>query len=162
MALPTSFWSTTYADNTVKSNGEPETTSTSIPITTLTAANVVAQAALIADLNTAIEALVLGHQVAQQTVFDRPVYEKIPADSNLAQRENKWLVRYHGATTFQKFQVTIGTADLSLLPDGSEFLDLTDGEGLAFKTAFQAIAKSPNNGAENTVVDSIQFVGRNS
>lgn len=161
MAVATSFFSVTIADNTLKSNGNPETTSAEVALTALTAANLVAQTTLIAAYKTALEGIIMGNVVGQQTVQNRPVLANTPASSNLAQRENKWLVRYHGATTFQKFRVSYGTADLSLLPDHSEFLDLSTSPGSDFVTAFEAAVKNPNDQSEAVVVDTIQFVGRN-
>jgi len=161
MAVATSFFSMTIADNTLKSNGNPETTSAEVALTALNAGNLAAQATLIAALRTAVEGIILGNVVGQQTVQNRPVLANTPAASNLAQRENKWLVRYHGAITFQKFRVSYGTADLSLLPDHSEFLDLTTSPGDAFKDAFEAVVKNPNDQSEAVVVDTVQFVGRN-
>lgn len=161
MALPLSFFSQTIADNTVKNNGQPETSTWSVAVTTLTAANLVAQAALISALDTAISAILLGLTQKDEVVLSRNVLTSGPAASNLAQRENKYLVRYHGATLNKKFNVSLPTADLSLLPNHSEFLDITAGVGLAVKSAWELVVKSPDDGAEATILDSIQFVGRN-
>jgi len=65
-------------------------------------------------------------------------------------------------TTGQKYRVSLPTADLSVLPNNSEFLDLTGGVGLALKDAFEAVVRSPGNGANAVTLDSVQFVGRNS
>lgn len=161
MALPVSFYSLTLNDNTLRSNGIPESTNSEIAITTLTAANYAAQSALIAALQTAIDDVVIGVLAKATTTILRSILSSSPASSPLAQRENKWLLRYHGNTLQQKFQVSIGTADLSLLSNNSEFLDLTTSPGSALKSAFEAIAKSPDDGAESVTLDSVQFVGRN-
>lgn len=163
MARPVSFYTHTIADNTLKNNGQPETTSTEVAITTLTAANVVAQQSLINDLAVAIAGITLG-QVNKDTVtFNRIPGVPGPSSNPLAQRENKYLVRYHDATTYDKMSVSYGTADLSLLANNSEFLDLTDGGPIeAFVTAFEAVVKSNFDPTHAVVVDSIQFVGRNS
>jgi len=162
MAKATSFWSITMADNTVNSKGSPETTNAEIAVTPLSAANVVAVTTAIAAFKVAVKAILIGNQVGEQTTFVRPTMEQVPADTNLAQRENKYLFRYHGATTFGKETVSYGTADLSLLPDGSEFLDLTADPGLALKTAFEAVVKMKYDASEAAILDSVQFVGRNS
>jgi len=161
MALPVSFVSLTMADNTVKSNGTPEVSTISLPVTTLTAGNYAAKSALIASLITALEGITIGNPIKDETVILRQVISSSPASSSLAQRENKFLLRYHGATLNQKFQASIGTADLTQLMPNSEFIDLTDGAGAALKTAFQAIVQSPDDAAEAVVLDSVQFVGRN-
>jgi len=162
MAIPVSFYSLTLADNTVKANGEPETTSTSVPTTTLTPANVAAQATLGGNLKTAIAAITLGTFMKDELTYARAILGNTPASSNLAQRENKWLLRYHDATNYQKYSVSVGTADLSLLPDHTEFLDLTAGAGAGLKTAFEAFVVSPNDASHSVILDSAQFVGRNS
>lgn len=162
MALPVSFYSETLADNTIKSNGEPETASWSVAITTLTAANLVAQTTLINNLHAAVAALVLGNFAKEETVVNRSIMNSGPASSPLAQRENKLLLRYHGQTLNKKFRVSIPTFDLTVLMPNSEFVDLTTGAGAALKTAFEAIVKSPNDATETVVLDSAQFVGRNS
>jgi len=162
MPLPLSSFTITIADNTLKPNGEPETTSTTVPVTTLTPANVAAQITLANNLSAAIAAITLGNFLKNESVYARNVVGVGPAASTLAQRENKWLFRYHDATTYQKFQVSYGTADLSLLPDNEEFLDLTADEGLAAKTAFEAVVVSPADSTHSVILDSVQFVGRNS
>jgi len=161
MALPVSFYNLTVNDNTLKANGTPESSSMGVAVTTLTAANVAAQSALIINLENAIDGVTIGEMAKSEIVFERSILSASPASSTLAQRENKWLMRYHGNTLNQKFQVSVGTADLTLLDSGSEFLDLTADEGLALKTAFEAIVKSPNDAAETVTLDSVQFVGRN-
>lgn len=161
MALPHSYFTQTIADNTVKPNGSPEITSYSVPITTLTAGNVVAKEILVANLLAAVDAIILGQDQKTEIVFDRGIVSYSPAASQLAQRENKWLCRYHGTTLHQKFQVSIGTADLTQLPNHSEFLDLTGGVGAALKTAFEAIVVSPDDAGEAVILDTVQFVGRN-
>lgn len=161
MSLPVSFVSVTFNDNTVRPNGTPENTNASFPITTLTAANYTAKASLIDALLTAIGSIVLGVEAKEETVFLRSFISADPASSALAQRENKWLMRYHDAVTQQKFQVSVGTADLTKLMPHSEFIDLTAGDGAALKTAFEAIVVSPDNAANAVVLDTVQFVGRN-
>lgn len=161
MALPVSFYNLTINDNTLKPNGGVESTSMQVAVTTLSAANVVAQAALVINLENAIDGVTIGEMAKSEIVFEREILSTDRAATTLAQRENKWLMRYHGVTLNERYQVSIGTADLTLLPDGSEFLDLTADEGLALKTAFEAIVKSPGDGAEAVILDSVQFVGRN-
>lgn len=163
MVAAQSFFSMTYNDNTInQKTGQPENGTFEVAVGTLTSANVAAQLVKIATLVTAVEALVIGVQAKNAVIFDRNVLGAGPAASVLAQRENKWLCRYHGATTFKKFRVSIPTADLTLLPaTNTEFLDLTAGAPLAFKTAFEDIITSPDDGAEAVILDSVQFVGRN-
>jgi len=96
-----------------------------------------------------------------QILFLKDEISSAPAAVQAAQRENKLLLRYHGATSNQKFNVSIPTFDLTLLPNHSEFLDLTAGVGLALKDAFEDVVRSPNDSSEVVILDTAQFVGRN-
>jgi len=162
MAKPVTFGVLTYNDNTMKSNGEPETASFSWAMPTATPANIAAQDTLVDNIVTAVNAVTLGVLGKREHIYERLFISRIRAASTSAQRENKWLVRYHGNITQDKFQLSIPTADLSLLPDGSEFLDITAGVGLALADALEAALSSPNDTTETITVDSVQFVGRNS
>lgn len=161
MALATSYFSQTIYDSTLKPNGTPESTNWRVPIATLTAGNVVAKSALVDALIAAVTALILGNIGSNEIVFDRDITSVAPAASQLAQRENKMLLRFSDGATLQKFTVSIGTFDLTALPLHSEFLDLTAGEGLALKTAFDAIVVNPTVAANPVTLNSVQFVGRN-
>jgi hypothetical protein len=162
MALPVSFYSQTYADNTIKSNGQVEKSGWTVAVANLTAANVVAQDVLIGTLGVAIDAILLGVRTEIAVVFARQHQGTGPSSNPLAQRENKFLIRYHGATLFKKFNISIPTADLTKLMTNSEFVDVTSGPGQAIKTAWELVVVSPDDAAEATILDSIQFVGRNS
>lgn len=162
MPLPVSFFSMKVADNTLKSNGRPETASFRVPITTITAGNFAATDTAITAFVAAIDGLILGVVNRRTTeAFTSTATNPGPSSDPLAQRENKWLVRYHDAVNGQPFQVSLPTADLSLHMANSEFVDLTAGVGLAFKTASEAVMVSPNDSAHSIVIDSLQFVGRN-
>jgi len=161
LATPQSFYSETIADNTVKTNGQPETSTWQVAIAELTAANVVAQEGLLTTLSSAVGNVILGNLLRTQIVLSRDEISSAPAALQAAQRENKLLLRYHGATSNQKFNVSIPTFDLSLLPNHSEFLDLTAGDGATLKSAFEAVVRSPNNDTEVVILDTAQFVGRN-
>jgi type II secretory pathway pseudopilin PulG len=119
-------------------------------------------------LRTATAALVRGVIAnEQQDVFNTILSQALPTDQD-AQRGNKWLVSYHDNTQFfdppvnaipndaylRKFRVMIPTANNSLLADNENDLDITAGAGLAFKTAFEAVAKSPAGGT--VVIDFIR------
>lgn len=160
MPLPLSFYGATVADNTVKANGQPETSSWQVPITTLTPANVAATEGLAGALLAAIAGICIGSNQNTQLVYNRPILSATPAASQLAQRENKWLARYHDATTFKKFTVSWPCADLTELVSGEEFLVLTSGAGATLKSAFEAVVVSPDDSTHAVVLDSVQFVGR--
>lgn len=114
-------------------------------------------------LRTAIEAITLGVVQQETWIGDRTVLSNTPPTDPLAQRENKWLVRYVGDTTGKQFGVEIATAELAgghLLPM-SDFADLTETDMAAFVTAFETIARTPDSDLETVTVQSIQFIGRN-
>lgn len=162
MALPSSFASWTMNDNTRKANGEPESANFSLPIITLTPANAAATETAVLDLETAILNITLGELAKREIVYARDALSSSPAASVQAQRELKLLLRYTDAVTGAKFRVSIPTFDLSQLPANSEFLNLAAGVGAALKTAFEAVVRSPDNDANAVVLQSAQFVGRNS
>lgn len=162
MAKPVSFGQVTIADNTAKSDGRPESASMEVPITTITPANQAATVTAWGNLLTAFAGVTLGRYIKNTLTLARDVTgAQIPATDPLAQRENKWLCRYHDATTFEQFVASLPTADLSLHIANSEFVDLTAGAGLAVKTAWEAVVVSPSDAAHAVVLDSMQFVGRN-
>lgn len=128
----------------------------------------------IGALRTAIDGITIGVPAAEsQTVFDTLLSQALPT-SEFAQRGNKWLVSYHDNTPFfddpvnaipneaylRKFRVMIPTADNSLLAANEKRLDLTVNPGLAFKTAFEAMAKSPAGGS--VVIDFVEQTNVNS
>jgi hypothetical protein len=154
MAQPVSSAGESYRDY-----GTPgEKANFEITVNDLTAGNVVATTGALITLWGAIDALVLGHIASRRVTWSSTEPDDTVVTNPLAQRENKWLVRYHD-TSARKFRVELPTADLSLLDTGTEFLNLAGTEAAAFKTAFEAVAKSPDDQSA-VVVDSIQFVGR--
>lgn len=111
----------------------------------------------ITALYSAVDGLVLGVEkgsyLVQRTEKDAGS-DALPA-SGAAQRTTKWLVRYtDGASNLRHLE--IGTADHALTTPPSDYVDLTAGAGLAFKTAFEALTIA---GGTPTVL-SIQAVGR--
>lgn len=154
-----SMYELTFNDNTVK-NGTPEKGRCRFHITDINAGNLAATQTALAALLTAIEGIVVGVLNKERIVLSDTLASSAPAASQLAQRENKWLVTYTDTVTHRLYRGEIPTADLTMLPNNSENLDLSGGAGAAFKTAFEAIVKSPDN---NTVqVVSVQYVGRSS
>jgi len=155
----------TQASQSLQDYGTPgsgtgaEKSSWAVWATTLSAANFTAQTGLAAALWTAALDITLGSQSSTR-LLAASTLSAVENTNPLAQRENKWLVRYHD-TAGTKFTVEIPTADLSLLTLGTEFLNLDDsGPIAAFVTAFEAYAKSPDDPTLSVTVDSIQFVGR--
>lgn len=84
------------------------------------------------------------------------------ATNPYAQREMKWLVTYVGNTSGKQFSIEIAAPDVTdnTVPN-SDVADLTSTDWVAFKTAFEAFAKSPDNGTEAVTVVKAHLVGRN-
>lgn len=82
------------------------------------------------------------------------------AANKFAQREMKWLCRYHDTTTLKKHTMEIPASDAALLTGNTDFADLAAGNGLTFYTEFNAQVRAPDTG-NNVVLDSAELVGRN-
>lgn len=139
-------------------DGEPS--SVTFPAADLTAANFDAQVAALASLRTALEGVAVDLQTGHFIGNDYVIVEgsAARADSPLAQRENKWLVRYHDSNG--AYTLTIPCADLTVLdPNNRGFMQIASGAGATFVSAFEAYV---NQGGGSVTVDSVQFVGRNS
>lgn len=113
-------------------------------------------------MRTAIDNITLGTLQQESWVGDRTVLSNETPTNNFAQRELKWRVVYKGNTSQKLFQIEVPTADPTgrLLPK-SDRANLTQGQMAAFVTAFQDIARSPEDDTENVTVQYIQLVGRN-
>lgn len=137
-----------------------EATTFQVKAADLTAANFDAQVALQVALGAATNGICLGalKKIEYGNVIDSPVLE---SDEPTAQRELKWLVKYHDATTADKLRLTIGTADPAALdPNARKQAYIGDGDVVdAFVTAFEAYVLSPLGNAVE--IDQIVLVGRN-
>lgn len=154
MAAPTTQVEASWRDY------NSEASRTGVWVTTLTAGNIVAQTTLINSLLTAMAAVTLGEQQTQTITLSRIIVSgDLPTDVH-AQRENKWLVRYHDVGTNEKFTVTIPCADLTLLADHSDMADMSTSAWVNLKAAWELIVRGPNDN-NLTILDSAQFVGRN-
>lgn len=116
----------------------------------------------VGQVRTAIEGITLGVMAKERLKVFETALSGARAASQLAQTEIKWLATYHDNTQFfdapvnaipnagygKPFSIEIPTADLSLLADGDETLDITTpgSPGNNFKLAFDAVARSPYGG----------------
>jgi len=128
---------------------------------TANAGNLAAQQTLAADLVAAIDDLVIGEITKQEqclVILDTPAIPTSP----YAQREMKWLVSYSGDTSGKKFSIEIPTPDITdnVVPN-TDVADLSSADWAAFVTAFEAYARSPENGTETVTVLGARLVGRN-
>lgn len=138
---------------------DAETTVFRVNTTPISAANFDAQLALQVALGNAINGITLG--TLQKIVYGNEITSPGVCNDPLAQRENKWLIRYRDDVTGEPYRLELGTADLTKLdPNNRGFAQMGDGAEVdAFVTAFEAYALSPEGNA--VTVTSIQFVGRN-
>jgi len=125
------------------------------------AGNLTAQEALAAAVADAVANLSIG-VVSKETygilLIDAPGLPTNP----YAQRELKWLVQYQGNTSGKLFSIEIAAPDVTdnTVPN-SDVADLTSTDWAAFVSAFEAYAKSPDNGTEAVSVVGARLVGRN-
>lgn len=117
-----------------------------------------------ASLKAAIDGMTVGTLSDDQWVGDKThLSDVIPG--NLAQREIKLLIGYHGVTANKNYSVTLPTLDLTKViftPGGGDAVSLTQpAEMVALIDAIELIGRSPDNDAENIVVDYARVVGRN-
>jgi len=159
-------WSETIQDY----NGE--TSVTGVAVGNVTAVSLPGLLTNIAAYRAAIDDLILGTVKSDQLVaYKTPGTNALPSDQN-AQVERKWLVTYDDITQYfdpptnaipnagfgKIFNLEIATANAELLADNQEFLDISADEGLAYATAFNAMARSPYGGTARVLT--IELVGR--
>lgn len=149
-----------YADYGSGAHPSGETSHVALWVRTLTAANLTAQQALHNALFSSLAAITEGVETKEETIISSTVVAAGPASTPQSQREKKWLLRYHDATTSKKYVVSVPCAKLSLLAANSEFMDTTLTEWTNLKTNFEAVVYSPDD-SNLVVLDSAQFVGRN-
>jgi len=139
-----------------------EPSNNKLVITQLTAGNVVATLALIDTLIAAMQAITLGQLHTSKVTFRDQVEDATTPTDPTAQRENKWLVKYHDTTTSKKYRTEIPTADLTgtNLNTNSDVANLADTQIAAFVTAFEAVVKDPDTGLNSVAIDEIVFVGK--
>lgn len=139
-----------------------EPSNSGVTLTQITAGNLVATLGLVDTLIAAMQAITVG-QLARSKVTVREQNEDTVTPTNpQAQREKKWLVKYHDTVTGKKYRLEIPTADLSggNLNTNSDQANLADTQIAAFVTAFQAVATDPDTGLNPVAVDEILFVGK--
>lgn len=116
----------------------------------------------IGDLKSALAGITSGTFNSEERSALVDLLNSDPPTDDQSQRERKWLVTYKGDTSEKVFRCEIPTADTAgkLLANSDE-ADPADTFIAAFITAFEALAKSPDNGTESVTVLSLRSVGRN-
>jgi len=139
---------------------DSEKSSFSVEGVDLTAANLVAQLALIAALQAATVAITIGTNSDETVLLSREVISSTPPANPFAQRETKWLVTYSDDVTGDIHQAEIPTADLSNLTTNGGFLDTSPGsQGEDFVTAFESFVRG--EGVNAVTVTNVRHIGRN-
>ena len=135
-----SFYGISVLDNS------KETGRTDFTIGDLTSVSLPGALTQMGALRTAIEGVILG-VVSQSRWGDADFISRTPPSNVSAQRGIKWTLLLEDNTTHNVTKQLLPTADLTLLDPGEEDLDLTADEGLALKTAVEALVKSPAGNA---------------
>lgn len=139
-----------------------ETSSMSVYNGSVTALTIAAFLTQLGALRTASDAITLGTVSGQSWVGDKDILAASPPTNVFAQRELKWLVSYENAVSHKKYTLEIPTADpTGRLIAGTDRADLANTDIAAWVTAFEAMARSPENDVDGVNVLSITLVGRN-
>jgi len=138
-----------------------EGTPVSVTSQVLTAANFDAQVSAFTAFRSAVEALTLG--TAQRWVLAQSTDGSNTLPTNpYAQRELKWLVRYRGATSGKMYSLEIPAPDVTgNLVANSDLADPTSADWVAFISAFEAFARTPDNPSALVEFVDARLVGRN-
>lgn len=148
-----------YAGVTVLDYSE-ETSSTNFSIGAITAVSIAGFLTDFGNWKTALGNIILGTISKDRWVGDATDISNTPPASANAQVELKWLVTYEANTTKKRFREELPTADPSKCIAGTDRADLTDTDVAAYVTAFETIAKSPDDDTEGVSVLDMQLVGR--
>ena len=138
-----------------------ETSGTNFSIGAITAVSLPGFLTQFGDWKNALGNIILGTVSKDRWVGDATDISNTPPASPNAQIELKWLVSYEGATSKKKFRQELPTADPSLCVAGTGQADMANADTAAYVTAFEAVAKSPDNDAESVNVLDISLVGSN-
>lgn len=114
-------------------------------------------------LKTATQAICLGVFASEQLVLDNTILSAALPASPFAQRELKIEVSYVGDVSGKNFQIEIPCPDLAALTlNNTDEVVLADGGVMAaWVTAFETIAKSPDDDTETVTVVQALVKGRN-
>lgn len=155
----------TFGKLNIKYNDyDPEPSFVSLKIPAVTAANFdahVLAASAVYDAIAGANGICIGKRITSTMGNEYEILgPKTPADSPLAQRENKWKVNWTSAGGANSGYFTLPCADLTYLdPNNRGYADMADADVAAFVSAVEAFVVDEDGNAI-TVVD-IPFVGRN-
>lgn len=138
-----------------------EDSSTRVSFGAVTALSIAGLLADIGDLRTAIGNIILGVVARDRWVGDSSTLTNVPPSEPTAQIELKFQFTYEGNTSHKKYRVEIPTADPSKTIAGTDQVNLADTDVAAFVTAFEALARSPDDDTETVTIIDGRLVGRN-
>lgn len=143
-----------------------EVSTVSMPWSDLTAANIDGEYADAITMQSALDGVSRGLILKREQVAKTSPQAVGAAASAEAQREEKALVKYYDATTFQKGTMEIPAVDMTTQLTGHPgyfYMNNQNGDEEAEWTAFVAafVASIPGPGGNASVVESIIHVGRN-
>ncbi len=148
----------------LQTNTRKETSTFDIPSYQIDAANLATWLTGWGALKTALAAIsacVSAHETVK--IYDAVLDASIPS-SGYAIRETKMLLRFQGDTLGKIFTREIAGPDMGALTretgDANFFVLADSGIMAAFVTAFEAIARSPEDDSETVTVISAMRVGR--
>lgn len=138
-----------------------ETSNFGVTSITGNAGNLTAQLAAQTTLSSAVENLTIGH-LDKYTYAIEGLNSPVTPSNPYAQREMKWLVQYVGDTSGKTFSLEIAAPNITdnVVPN-SDVANLASDDWVAFVEAFEAFARSPDNGTETVTVTGARLVGRN-
>lgn len=135
----------------------------------ITAVSIAGFLADFGDLQTATDAITLGTRSSQFWTGDRTTVSNAIPTNPAAQREARLRVKYMDDTTEQQYTLTIPTIDFSKLVfvAGGKDAVVFSGAGahadiVAWVTAFETIARSPDDDTHTVTVVKMRFIGQNS
>lgn len=109
------------------------------------------------NLRLAMQAIMTEGSVEKRQLVAWVNDTKVAPVNPFSQREIKWVVKYHDASSLNQYRLEIPQADLSKLdPDNTDKALLTDTDVAAFITQFEGFHISPEGNA--SVVDEILYL----
>lgn len=157
--MPPSF--TLKVQSIVKNESSP----INVPTYTIDAASLAGWLTAFGTFKTATDAIISG-VLSKETVriYETELSSALPV-SQWARRELKMLVTYVGDTSGDTFRIEVPTPDLDALTletGDANYVNILDAGVMAsWVTAFEAIARSPNDETETVTVETARIVGRN-
>lgn len=148
-------FSVTYKDY----NGESSTAA--FDIDEIVSGNIATITPQLGSLESALADVTIGRRTRSTTIANVDDNGDASASDQFAQREVKWLFTLVDSVTGETLRREVPCADLSLLANNVDTLDLTAGDGASLKSAVQAVVINPRTG-NSVILTEVRFVGRNS